>query len=98
MFVDSSDMCNDLGFNIGSGTSTVTRSWRIKVSLVSSIVMNVDFNQFFFQITQYDCNYDNLAPDGCTQYFYGETSDLVKTYNFSGGQHLASQDQLICVR
>ena len=48
MFVDSSDMCNDLGFNIGSGTSTVTRSWRIKVSLVSSIVMNVDFNQFFF--------------------------------------------------
>merc|ERR1711971_183224 len=79
MYVDSADVCNDLGFNIGAGTSTVTRSWTIK-------------------ITQYDCNYDNLAPDGCHQYFYGETSDLVKTYNFDGCQHLASQDQNICVR
>lgn len=79
MYVDSSDLCNDLGFNIGAGTSTVTRSWTIK-------------------ITQYDCEYDNLAPDGCHQYFFGPTSDLVKTYNFDGGQHLASQDQNICVR
>ena len=47
---------------------------------------------------QYDCNYDNLAPEGCTQYFFGVTTDLVKTYNFSGGHHLANQDQLICVR
>ena len=51
-----------------------------------------------FQITQYDCNYDNLAPDGCTQYFWGETTDLVKTYNFDGGFHLAEQDQNICIR
>ena len=48
MFVDSSDMCNDLGFNIGSGTSTVTRSWRIKVRLVAINEMNVDFNQVTF--------------------------------------------------
>ena len=48
MFVDSSDMCNDLGFNIGSGTSTVTRSWRIKVRLVAINTMNVDFNQVTF--------------------------------------------------
>ena len=39
-----------------------------------------------------------MAPDGCTQYFWGQTTDTVKTYNFSGGQHLASQDQNICVR
>ena len=60
-----------------------------------------DLNDMFcsnLQITQYDCNYDNLAPDGCTQYFFGSTTDLVKTYNFDGGQHLASQDQNICVR
>merc|ERR1711971_124357 len=79
MFVDSSDQCNDIGFNIGAGTSTLTRSWTI-------------------EITQYDCNYDNLAPDGCTLYFFGATQDLVKTYNFDGGQHLASQDRNICVR
>ena len=48
VFVDSSDMCNDLGFNIGSGTSTVTRSWRIKVRLVAINAMNVDFNQLTF--------------------------------------------------
>ena len=51
-----------------------------------------------FQITQFDCNYDNLAPDGCTQWFYGQTTDQVKTYNFDGGAHLASQNQNICVR
>jgi len=79
MYVDSADQCNDLGFNIGGGASTITRAWTIK-------------------ITQYDCNYDNLAPDGCTQYFFGAATDLVKTYNFDGGQHLASQDQNICVR
>ena len=31
MYVDASEMCNDLGFNFGPGTSTVTRSWSIKV-------------------------------------------------------------------
>ena len=30
MYVDSSSQCNDLAFNIGAGTSTVTRSWTIK--------------------------------------------------------------------
>ena len=50
------------------------------------------------QITQYDCNYDNLAPDGCTQYFWGQTNDIVKTYNFDAGAHLANQNQNICVR
>lgn len=78
MYLDSSEMCNELAFNIGT-TTTVTRSWTIK-------------------ITQYDCNFNNLAPDGCTQYFWGQTTDTVKTFNFSGGQHLASQDQNICVR
>ena len=31
VYVDSSEMCNELAFQIGSGTSTVTRSWSIKV-------------------------------------------------------------------
>ena len=53
---------------------------------------------FIQKISQFDCNYNNLAPDGCTQYFYGTSTDIVKTYNFSGGQHLANQDQNICVR
>ena len=51
-----------------------------------------------YQITQYDCDYENLPPDGCTQYFYGATTDIVQTYNFDGGLHLADQDQNICIR
>ena len=30
------------------------------------------------QVTQYDCCHDNLAPAGCTQYFYGSNSQVVK--------------------
>ncbi|CAB4068943.1 unnamed protein product [Lepeophtheirus salmonis] len=27
------------------------------------------------KITQYSCDFDNLAPDGCTQYFFGSKTD-----------------------
>ena len=52
------------------------------------------------KITQYDCDYNNLAPDGCTQYFWGATSDVVRTYNFQNdpARHLADQNQNICIR
>ena len=79
MYVDASDTCNELAFNLQEGTSTATRAWSIK-------------------ITQYDCDYDNLAPKGCTQYHFGTTTGQVQTYNWDGGHHLAGQDQNICVR
>eukprot|EP00093_Oithona_nana_P004333 04333.XXX_140302_138918_1 [CDS] Oithona nana genome sequencing. len=84
MYVDASDMCNDLIFLIGRngvGATLVQRTWSIKV-------------------TQYSCDYDNLAPQGCTQYFFGaqKTTDIVKTFNYDGGVHLADQNQQICVR
>ena len=53
---------------------------------------------FFLKVTQYSCDYDNLAPQGCTQYFFGNVMDTVQTFNFDGGQHLANQRQAICVR
>ena len=51
-------------------------------------------------MTQYACDYSNLAPSGCTQYYFGSTTASVETYNFNGGngQHLANQRQQICVR
>jgi len=82
MYIDSSDACNDLAFQLGQtafGTGVSQRQWSIKV-------------------TQYACDYPNLAPDGCTQYFFGSSGQSVKTYNFDGGQHLANQDQNICIR
>lgn len=50
------------------------------------------------RISQYDCNYSNLAPDGCTEYFYGSSTDLLTSYNFAGGTHLADQNQVMCIR
>ena len=50
------------------------------------------------KITQYSCDYENLAPDGCDQYFFGANTGTVESFNFAGGQHLANQDQNICIR
>lgn len=78
MYVDASDACNELSFQLGSASS-VNRQWSIK-------------------ITQYSCSYDNLAPAGCTQYFFGGNTGILKSFNYAGGAHLANQEQKICVR
>ena len=36
------------------------------------------------QITQYSCDYNNLAPEGCTQYFWGETTGAFMSFNYNG--------------
>jgi len=84
VYVDASEMCNDLVFQLGNtevGANIMTRTWSIKV-------------------TQYSCDFENLAPEGCTQYFFGPTqkTGIVKTFNFDGGTHLSDQNQNICVR
>ena len=83
MYVDASDACNELSFQLGNAANGIngigTRSWNIK-------------------ITQYSCDYNNLAPSGCTQYYFDMTKDTVQTFNFANGRHLANQDQNICVR
>merc|ERR1712156_980362 len=57
------------------------------------------------RITQYEMNYENLAPFGCTQYFWKEDSDsdgkgIITSYNWNSGNghHLADQNQVICIR
>lgn len=84
MYVDASDACNELNFQLGSSATGTTlasnRRWSIK-------------------ITQYDMSYSNLAPEGCTQYHFGDsTTGTIKSYNYDGGQHLADQKQTICIR
>lgn len=54
--------------------------------------------EWSIQVSQYSCDYSNLAPTGCTQYHFGESSGTVSTFNFRGGEHLASQKQKICIR
>ena len=54
------------------------------------------------RVTQYDAGFENLAPAGCTQYFWNkEDSDgTLYSYNYNSGNgpHLADQKQVICIR
>ena len=50
------------------------------------------------QITTYDNDFTNKAPAGCTQYFYGASTQAIQTFNWAGGEHLANQNQRICIR
>jgi len=50
------------------------------------------------KIVQLSCDFSNLAPTGCTQWFYGEVEGQIQSFNFNGGQHLANQNQNICIR
>lgn len=53
-------------------------------------------------MTQFCCNFPNLAPTGCTQYFFDPDANTgnFETFNFDDGNglHLANQDQQICFR
>ena len=55
---------------------------------------------FQIQITQYDCNFSNLAPSGCDQWYYGSgATGYVTSFGYDGStRHLADQKQTICIR
>lgn len=82
MYVDASEACNDLRFVLGN----------------QGIGTGIANRQWSIKVTQYACDYKNLAPDGCTQYFFGATTDIIQTYNFGNGRHLSDQNQNICIR
>ncbi|XP_059087518.1 uncharacterized protein LOC131883927 [Tigriopus californicus] len=82
MYVDASPNCNDLVFQLGANSN-------------GAAIVN---RQWSIKVTQYSCDFANLAPSGCTQYFFGADTNNVRTFNFLGGQHLADQNQNICVR
>lgn len=82
MYVDAKEGCNELTFLMGSTAVGATLATR----------------SWDITVTQYECGFINSAPAGCTQYFYGNNDDIVKTFNYDGSQHLALQKQTICVR
>lgn len=49
-------------------------------------------------VTHYDCDYNNLAPADCHQYFFGSDSGTFKSLNYGGGVHLANQNMNYCFR
>ena len=57
--------------------------------------------QWAIEVTQFSCDYENLAPQGCLQYHFGnDGAGNVESFNFNAGNgiHLANQNQLICIR
>lgn len=52
------------------------------------------------RVSQFECDYNNLAPQGCTQYFFGQSSGTFRSYNYQSGKgyNLANQNQNICFR
>lgn len=84
MYVESSPMCNELNFYLGHQNSDTTA--------------NKNTPAWDIRITQIPCGSVTNPPGGCTQYYYGETSGTIKSFNFDGGRHLADQRQKICFR
>jgi len=52
------------------------------------------------RVTQYSRDFENKAPTGCLQYHFGASEGVIRSFNWNGGagRHLASQNQLICIR
>jgi hypothetical protein len=52
------------------------------------------------RISQFECDYNNLAPQGCTQYFFGADDGKIQSFNYNSGSgyNLANQKQNICFR
>eukprot|EP00095_Tigriopus_kingsejongensis_P006845 maker-scaffold82_size396747-snap-gene-2.39 protein:Tk06845 transcript:maker-scaffold82_size396747-snap-gene-2.39-mRNA-1 annotation:"hypothetical protein TcasGA2_TC015389" len=54
--------------------------------------------EWTIQASQYECDYDNLAPTGCLQYMFGRDEGTIQSFNFDLDQHLADQRQKVCIR
>ena len=56
--------------------------------------------EWSIRMTQYDSQFRNLAPSGCTQYISGQEEGILRSFNWDSGNghHLADQTQVICIR
>ena len=84
VYFEANDACNDLVFQFGNNANGLS-------SLAT--------RSFNIKITQYSCDYNNLAPTGCDQYHFASGgTNYVYAFNQQGGRHLADQKQTVCVR
>ena len=84
VYFDASDACNSLDFQFGNTATGIS---------------SIATRSYSIKATQISCNSDLLAPNGCTQYYFGPgATNSVRTFNFDGGRHIEQQDQQICVR
>merc|ERR1712110_211325 len=85
MYADmSDDDCNSLDFALGH----------------TGVGATIPTRSFSIKVTQIACDSNLRAPQGCTQWYYGATTNTVRTFNYADkkGLHLANQNQNICIR
>ena len=77
MYIESSEMCNKITFNLAQGIN-VDRRWEIKVLLIIVLVITV------LKVLQYDSKQDMrfLAPPGCLQYHTGSGNGIIQNFNY----------------
>merc|ERR1712209_233047 len=85
MYVDASNSdCHSMNLNFGTTA----------VGVGTVATRNVKI-----KVLQLGCGDSNLPPKGCTQCFYGTGgTGIIKNFNQAQGQHLSSQNQVICIR
>lgn len=88
VYFEASDACHNLNFQLGN---------------VANGLPNIPTRTWSIKISQYSCDYENLAPTGCDQWHFGSGgANFVETFNYQNGRgsgkHLANQRQQICVR
>lgn len=55
--------------------------------------------EWSIRVTQYACDYENLAPKGCLQYFFDTAgTGTLESFNRANKVHLADQNQNMCIR
>ena len=57
--------CVRLAFQLSAETALVNRRWSIKVNFKRK--EEQIYKRLLFQATQYDCDFPDLAPQGCDQ-------------------------------
>ena len=88
MYVDvDNTACHTLAFQLGTGGGLNQPA--------------VAARQWSIKVNQYSCDYPDLAPAGCTQYFSGMGgAGTIMSYNnqAGAGTHLANQEHSFCIR
>jgi len=87
MYIDASDTCNSLTFQIGS--TVFTRQWNIKIT---------QYSMDFINKAPKGCLQYHFVGDGNDDGDLDPT--VIRSFNWNGGngRHLANQDYNICIR
>merc|ERR1711899_540951 len=85
MYIDASTDCNNLEFVFGQTAVGLTTLATRSITIKAS---------------QLACGDSNLAPSGCSQYYWGTGgASTIKSFGYDGSTaHLANQAQTVCVR